>query len=74
MAVCPWCGTKVEGGFFTGQTTYCYCTSLQNPGVNKKGDTSDIGVAWARCVEGEAVQGFDFKQCPFFKKKTATRK
>lgn len=72
MAACPWCTTRYQEGYIGG-TTKCFCTSKQNPGVKKKGDISNTGVCWARCVEGKVYQGVDFKHCPFFKKKT-TRK
>ena len=72
MAACPWCQVRTESGFFMN-SQYCVCTSTANPKVKKKGDCTNTGVAWGRCVKGEKVGGIDFKQCPFYKTGTRTR-
>ena len=65
MAACPYCKVYDRGMFSYDKA---YCTSPSNPSNSKKGDETQNGVAWARCVDGE-YQGLTFKECPHFKKR-----
>ena len=63
MAACPYC--KVYEGFLSDK---CSCNSPNNPSNIKRGDETQNGVSFARCVRGE-YQGLKFTDCPHYKKK-----
>lgn len=73
MAVCPWCKVKYEVGWLV-DTPHAYCMSKLNPDVSKDVKMTSTGVAWARCYEGEKVNGLDYKHCPFFKAKAKKKR
>lgn len=67
MAVCPYC-VVTKQQFLTGVPQYVGCTAKSNPGNTNGNNVSTVGVAYAKCYEGQTVKGMTIQNCPFYKK------